>query len=47
MCSYAVLVICSAYARDEKCVMSLVGKLGLDSKMTGRVTILEKQDLKP
>jgi len=47
MCSYIVSVTCSAHARDEKCVVSLVGKLCLDWRIIGRVTILEKQDLKP
>jgi hypothetical protein len=47
MCSYTVLVIRSAHARDEKCVVNLVGKLGVDWRMIGRVTVLEKEVLKP
>jgi len=46
MCSYTVLVMPSADARDEKCLVNLAGKLGLDWRMIGRVTVLEKQDLK-
>jgi len=47
MCSYTVLVICSAHVRDEKCVVNLVGKRGFDWRIIGRDTILETQDLKP
>jgi hypothetical protein len=45
MCSYTVLVMPSAHARDEKGLVNLVGKLGLDWRMIGKITVLEKQDL--
>jgi hypothetical protein len=44
MCSYAVFSksIRSARARDEKCVVNLDGKLGLEWRVIRRVNVLRE-----
>jgi hypothetical protein len=47
MCSYTVFLkrIRNAHARDEKYHVNLDGKLGLDWRVIGRVTVLREAGL--